>query len=250
MGVESFAETALLALPDHHVVAVEDVDFLAPFKFYRDEPREIEVGAWFVPDGHEVVAHCALVGERTLANQDAPQRTVHFTGRVRLAPTPPEPRTAPVPDGGTGVADDDVYRIYFHGPAYQVLEEAWRADGGVVGMMSADLPPNHVPEEATTRTDPRLAELCFQTAGVWEIGTEGIMALPMRIDRLVVTGRAADADGRVRAVVHGDRESGFDATVLDDEGNVLMEMSGYRTVQLPVPLDDDEIDPLRAAMSG
>ena len=39
MGMEAFAELARLPFPDRHVVAVEDVDFLRPLKFYRDEPR-------------------------------------------------------------------------------------------------------------------------------------------------------------------------------------------------------------------
>ena len=39
MGVEAFAEAALCLLPGWHVEAIEDVNFLAPFKFYRSEPR-------------------------------------------------------------------------------------------------------------------------------------------------------------------------------------------------------------------
>ena len=79
------------------------------------------------------------------------QETVHFTGRVRLAR---EARTAPaagrVPDAGdaASVGHDDVYRVYFHGPAYRVLERAWRHDGEVVGRARPTLPPNHQPAGA------------------------------------------------------------------------------------------------------
>ena len=37
MGMEAFAEVARLLVPEWYVVAVEDVDFLTPVKFYRDE---------------------------------------------------------------------------------------------------------------------------------------------------------------------------------------------------------------------
>ena len=37
MGIEAFAEAALCVLPGWHVEAIEDVSFLAPFKFYRGE---------------------------------------------------------------------------------------------------------------------------------------------------------------------------------------------------------------------
>ena len=39
MGMEAFAEAARLLVPDHRVLAFEDVAFAAPLKFYRDEPR-------------------------------------------------------------------------------------------------------------------------------------------------------------------------------------------------------------------
>ena len=45
MGIEAFAEAALCLLPGWHIEAIEDVNFLAPFKFYRDEPRTVTVQA-------------------------------------------------------------------------------------------------------------------------------------------------------------------------------------------------------------
>ena len=42
MGIEAFAEAALRMLPGWHVEAIEDVNFLAPFKFYRNEPRTVD----------------------------------------------------------------------------------------------------------------------------------------------------------------------------------------------------------------
>ena len=41
MGIEAFAEAALCLLPGWHVEAIEDISFLAPFKFYRSEPRTV-----------------------------------------------------------------------------------------------------------------------------------------------------------------------------------------------------------------
>ena len=47
MGIEAFAEAALCVLPGWQVEAVEDVNFLAPFKFYRSEPRTMTIEAEF-----------------------------------------------------------------------------------------------------------------------------------------------------------------------------------------------------------
>jgi hypothetical protein len=249
MGMELFAQVATLLYPDRSVVALEDVDFLAPVKFYRDEPRTLQVSAQYMIDGDDVVAECRLVGERRLANQDEPQRTTHFTGRVRLAAERPtvDPIGTPEP-GERSTSADDIYRIYFHGPAYQVLDTAWRTDGLVAGVLRGDLPAAQFPDSAATTTAPRLTELCFQTAGVWEIGTTGRMALPLHIDRLL-TIAATEPDGRAYAVVDpGD--NGFTATVVDDAGSPLLRLEGYRTIPLPGTLDDGLVAPLRDAMEG
>ena len=106
MGMEAFAETARLLTPDHHVLAVEDVTFAAPLKFYRDEPRTLTVQAAIVPDGDELVARCTLSAERQLPGQDQPQRTVHFSGCVRLGTEAPSTEQAEAPGDPSGTTRD------------------------------------------------------------------------------------------------------------------------------------------------
>ena len=89
MGIEGFAEAALCVLPGWHVEAVEEVNFLSPFKFYRDEPRTVTVQAVYYLQGDSLVADCRLIGRRTLPNHPEPQETVHFTARVRLSKQTP-----------------------------------------------------------------------------------------------------------------------------------------------------------------
>ena len=74
MGIEAFAEAALCMLPGWQVEAVEDVNFLAPFKFYRNEPRTVTVQARFYPHGDGLIADCRLIGRRTLPNQPSRKR--------------------------------------------------------------------------------------------------------------------------------------------------------------------------------
>jgi len=251
MGVEAFAELAMLLLPDWHVAAIEDVEFLAPFKFYRNEPRVVTLSAMCWPDGESIVADCRLTGSRVLPNQSEPQVTTHFTGRVRLISRLPEGSSACVPHAptGAGVSGLDIYRIYFHGPAYQVLQRAWRDGGTTVGLMAEALPDNHIPFQLATLMSPRLIELCFQTAGIWEIGTTGHMGLPQHIDRVSAL-RIPDAgSGRLQAVVNPHGEAGsFDAQVLDANGNVYVDLHGYRTIELPAGIDAADRKPLQEAM--
>jgi len=240
MGIEAFAEAALWLLPGWHVEAVEDVNFLAAFKFYRSEPRTVTIQAVIHPQGDALVADCRLTGSRQLPNQAEPQVITHFTGRVRLTKQQPEASAAPVPARPTGaiVEAADIYRLYFHGPAYQVVGQAWRDKDQIIGQMAEGLPDNHHPDELTTLMAPRLIELCFQTAGLWEMAVQGRMGLPRHVHR-VSSVRALDAaDGKVFAVVTPDPDQGsFNAEVVDAAGNRYVHLSGYRTVALPNSVD-------------
>ena len=254
MGMEFFAEVAGLLAPERYVVAVEDVDFLAPVKFYRDEPRTIVVTARIRPEGEDLVAECRLEADRVLPGSETPQRTLHFTGSVRLASvlTPSDHATPPAKARDAAViAPADVYRLYFHGPAYQVVGEAWRDEGAAVGRLAEHLPADQVPAMATL-LDPRLEELCFQVAGLWEAGREGRLALPAHVDRLSVWGEVATgaSDSLVAIARPMPGSTGtFDCQVLDPDGRVRLRLDGYRTVPLPGPLTEDVRAPFRAVLA-
>ena len=58
--------SARLLVPDRQVGAITDVDFREPVKFYRDEPRTLTIRATLTPAADALVAHCELIGTRTL----------------------------------------------------------------------------------------------------------------------------------------------------------------------------------------
>jgi acyl transferase domain-containing protein/acyl carrier protein/NAD(P)-dependent dehydrogenase (short-subunit alcohol dehydrogenase family) len=252
MGIEAFAEAALSLLPGWHIEAIEDVNFLAPFKFYKKQPRTVTVEAVIRPERDTLLADCRLIGQRVLPNQAEPQVTTHFTARVRL--TKQAPKKATVPALGTPIGHvieaAEIYRLYFHGPAYQVVERAWWDGHRIVGLMAKYLPPNHLPSQLPTLMAPRLIELCFQTAGLSEMGTQGRMGLPLHIDR-VSSFLVPDADGtRLYAVVTSDQARGsFDAEIVDAKGNRYLQLGGYRTVAVPNAVDAQGLKALQAAMS-
>ncbi len=254
MGIEAFAEAAAALVPGWQVAAVRDVAFLAPFKLYRDGPRSIEVRARLRLSDESIVADCVLLGRRMLPGQPE-QVTTHFSASVELLPPDTArstPRAMKVPRrAATAVGSDDVYRIYFHGPTYQVLASAWTDADRVIGALAADLPPNHQPRELTLFAHPRLVELCFQTAGVHQLGTTGAMALPARVERLELmldgAGRSDDR-GVAHALVSSTADGRSDAIVVDGEGRTVLRLQGYSTVELPSATDDDLLAPLQVAM--
>jgi hypothetical protein len=252
MGIEAFAEAAVCVHPDWRVEAIEEVNFLAPFKFYRDEPRTVFIQAVFYPQGDKLVADCRLVGRRTLPNQSQPQETTHFTARVRVTKQPLEAAAGlPLRLSSEGVVDAaGIYRIYFHGPAYQVLNRAWRDGDLIIGQMSEDLPSDHDPSQGPMLIGPRLIEVCFQTAGLLEISEHNRMGLPLYVHQVSWSRAPELAEGPLFAVVTPDAKGeSFDAEVVDKRGNRYLQMSGYRTVTLPDSVDAEPLHALQHVMA-
>ena len=253
MGIEAFAEAASHLLPAWHVDAVEDVNFLAPFKFYRNEPRTVTVETAIRPQGDAMAADCRLIGVRPRPNQADEQVTTHFTARVRLTKQPPNAVAVSAlgTPSGQVIEATDIYRLYFHGPAYQVVERAWWDGKRIVGLRARGLHNNHHPADMPTVMAPRLIELCFQTAGLWEMGVQGRMGLPQQVRRVCLLRSPDLAEGHLYAVVTPLPDQGcFDAEVLDTKGNCYLHLSGYRTVAIPDAVDAERLKALQSLMSG
>ena len=138
---------------------------------------------------------------------------------------------------GARMPSPQVYAFYFHGPAYQVVASAWRSTTSSVAALADPLPDNHRPAGCPLPTAPRLVELCFQTAGLWQAGLEGRLALPAHVGSARVLRDPATADGA--AACHGRakaRPAGSTAGVVDAAGQVIVRLDGYRTIPLPTPI--------------
>ena len=133
----------------------------------------------------------------------------------------------------------------FAGDLPQVLERAWNDGSDTVGLLPATLPEDHAPFSAPLAISPRLIELCFQTAGLREVGVTGHLGLPRHIDTVEAIGDPAAAEGRLQAVIV-EHDGAYDAQVVDDRGHSFVRVAGYRTSALP-----GEILPeLRERLSG
>jgi hypothetical protein len=211
----------------------------------------VEVTARLERAGDDVLARCTLLGRRILAGQSEAQVTTHFSACVRLGAEPWEGAQGVAHDGppAGAVRAADIYRVYFHGPAFQVLEAAWRDGETAIGLLRETLPDCCEPPGAALAAAPRLVELCFQAAGVWEIGTSGRMGLPQHIAKVRITADAAEGPGPRHAVVKPLDDGSFDVQVVDAGGRVLVQLEGYATALLPDAVSEAERAPLREAMS-
>ncbi|MFI5181788.1 MAG: SDR family NAD(P)-dependent oxidoreductase [Thermoanaerobaculia bacterium] len=240
MGTETFAELSSVLCPGYDVAAVEDEEFLRPFKFFRMLPSTLHLAAAATleePGGDLLVT--ATLSSFTQPKPDVPPVVrVHFRARVRMTKAvrqmPKVPGKPPSAKKALPIGRDAVYRVYFHGPAYRVLEGVTVEGETAWGLLAKDLPPNAEPPNAPSLLAPRLIELCFQTAGIWEVSEKKRLALPAALKSVRVFGSEEDARSkRLWALVTAqDEGTAFDARVVDEAGNVFVELLGYRTVPL------------------
>ena len=262
MGIEGFSVAAkhigsVLASAEGRLEGyrLEDIRFLTAFKFYRNEPRRVTWIARAVRESQGLVVTVTLESSRTLKT-GSDEHIQHFSGKVYLKQQQPEAPEASVKapewNGSYTVKAEDIYRLYFHGPAFQVLEGVQRSGAAVVGKMNKKLPSILNTEHGLLST-PTLVELCFQTAGIWEIGKTGTMALPRAIESLTLYHQSvngANIYAEVKPTHSGNGELHFDARVVDSKGRLYLELKDYRTSPMPDPVEPNLLAPLQELMKG
>ncbi len=242
MGTETFAELAQLLAPDMHVESVTNEEFERPFKFYRMQPQTLYLSAWAEPARDaKLVAHTVLKSMTpVMRGEMPPQVKIHFNADVVLARRAQDQPTI-TPDLSLlkkrtkWINAEQIYSIYFHGPAYKVLERARVEGDTAIGELKTPLAADTAQGQGDWLLAPRLVELCFQTAGVWAIKTNGVMALPRAIGSVSAHRQLRDAGGQpLYAIVKTtDGGASFDATVVDGSGEIYVSLSSYQTVSLP-----------------
>jgi hypothetical protein len=116
---------------------------------------------------------------------------------------------------------------------------------GVDDRLQSPLPDNHTPADSPLAIAPRLAELCFQTAGLWEAGRDGQLALPMQVERLRVLRDPAGVKGALFSHATQSAPGVFDCVVVDDKGKVVLDMVGYHSIAFPSPIPEAVATTLR-----
>ncbi len=237
----------------YRAARLEDINFLVPFKFYHNRPRRHAWTAFVVREEAGLVAYARLESDNPRPNGQS-ERLIHFTGKVFLEPADGPSRVTvapPVWNGARTVQADDIYRLYFHGPSFQVLEAVQRSGDGLLGKLNPALPPFSA-QGAGAVSVPILVELCLQTAGVWEIGATGSLVLPRAIDCLRLYDTRVNGAPVFAEVRPGKAEDGslrFDARVVDAEGRLFLDMSGYRTVPTSQMVEEALLAPMRALVA-
>jgi phosphopantetheinyl transferase len=234
IGLEMMAAAALLACPHGRYVGDEDVKFNAPLKLHRDEPVEVEVRATPVGDG---TVYCTLQSSRQ-AKTGRVLATSHFEARVQVEEMPMLPALPAMFLPDEVIPSREIYRRFFHGPAFQVLRNV---ESVALQGLFAEAKVQHAPIAGGLLTDPLVLEAAFQAAGLHRMAVHGVMGLPSAID--VVERAAPVVDGDTLNVTvclrhAADGTDRYDIDVDGSQGRVLM-VRGFRLIDRgPLPPGD------------
>ncbi len=259
VGIEGFAIAAkhissVLAAQNSgfEIERLENIEFLTPIKFYGNKARTLvwKAMAVRIAEGLQVRVSLESDIERKTGKIEHFQ---HFKGLVYLTVKHVDaPHTATPPKWGKNkeVTAAEIYRLYFHGPSFQVLEAAQRSGNSVLGRFNRKLVEVFA-DDPNLFTAPLLIELCFQTAGLWEAGSTGVLGLPhsiggLKIYRKFVDGISVYADVKPK---ERDGQVYFDARVLDAEGNVYLDLTDYCTSPRADRAETQLVEPMKSLLA-
>ena len=145
----------------------------------------------------------------------------------------------------------DVYRCFFHGPAFQVIGRCALVDDQMWSEMSAAVMPLWSADTPDSQSDAHAIELGLQTAGLLELAMDRRMMIPKRI------GRIAHGPGRLgpgsRAMARrasvSVATSSFTIDVVDSSGSPILVIHDYETQPLPFASDAHAVHTLAALLS-
>ena len=258
MGIEGFVTAAEFVISKllseggaYRAYQVTDVHFKQPLKFYRDEPRRL---LWkvHVTRAHDILTAHVRMDSMLETRLGETKVLEHFSGNVHLAPIgkslpPSQDFKIPELNGRAEVGAKDIYQLYFHGPAFQVLQGVQQDGEFTLGRCQFG-PLEEVDRLLNAVSQPLLVESCFQTAGVWEIGHDGRFSLPQSIGKLSLYPISMNGHAVYTCVRPRNTDNGrvtFDAWVVDEQGQIYMEMQNYQTSPLMAELEDKSVKPFR-----
>lgn len=228
-----------------------DVRFASPLKVFNDTPIDARVevaAASAVEQGVQVTL------SSTFVNPKGKEITRdHFSARVMFgdkhAADASRARSVEMPRD-PAITAPAIYQRYFHGPSFHVLERVL-----LLGEDGVDARPEAHKQAWVTEQDhagfttqPYLREAGFQAAGIWEMAELGRMALPSRIDE-VVLGNEPPAEAKLVIQARRRRSeatgSVFDVWVRGEDGVIYDVMRGYCTATWRDLSPTDRFEPVR-----
>ena len=225
IGLELMAQTVAV-IHANKVVGIDNVQFERPIKFHRDQEVKLEVETEIL---NEKKVNCQLYSVRELAG-NRQQRTLHFCATMHFVNPIKHTLLREEPQVPCSVVAAEIYKKFFHGPSFQVLEEVQsmsQQESLATGLM------DHMSILPTNLLAPLAIENAFQAAG-WHHWTHTQeMVLPKGIGSMQIFHMPTDWEGLlVRSQPIQDQPRGYNIDVYQN-GSIVMTLREVTFVEAP-----------------
>lgn len=241
-GMEIMRSAVRVVEPDAGPLSFEHVRFLSPVKIFKDEPVEVEVElARTVDNARPEARYTARISSWLLDREGRKvgQPRLHHEGCIVVgAEEPPIEQDSEPWRSRVWIAAEDVYQVFFHGPAFRFLDHVL-VDGNGAGARFRFVDTAERPAMFAD-TVPALVEAVFQAAAAFGVESRGVMPLPTAVGSVVVhDADAVPATGELFLVEEGFVEAAdgrkmlvFDCVARDGEGRAILSISRVEMVEL------------------
>ncbi len=228
MGIEAFAE-AICAYKSVYPVVLKNIEFKLPVKLLKRKDVEIKIEAW----GGDVVNLAIRSDFVNAKGVKMGETRTHFTAIFE----PSEKNTfrkIKLPDFKKRYKTDKqtIYKTYFHGPSFQVLDgiiEATRNE--VIAVFQKPQTPLLGDRDFDYIFHPLIIEALFQTCGWRDLYIDSKMTLPDSVESVKIVDNKRDPEKLFTyAVFKGLNNFGksvYDAWAFDENGVIYAEILNY-----------------------
>ncbi|MFA7007781.1 MAG: SDR family NAD(P)-dependent oxidoreductase [Elusimicrobiales bacterium] len=232
MGIESFAEAAA-AVSGESPRVLKDLHFTVPIKLLRGRPVDALVRANAARCGYDLRIESDFVNAKGVKLGST---KTHFSARYEPGPVkggweglekpelPKHPRYK--------ITSEEIYKIYFHGPSFRVLDGILSIDkNSVLGVFKKPAAALWRVKTPALLFHPMVLEALFQTCGWRDIHFDRKMMLPDAVGAAIVYDNNPDPDRLYTyGVYKGTTEDGktrYDAYAFDSELRPVAELKDY-----------------------
>lgn len=136
-----------------------------------------------------------------------------------------------------GVTAEAIYRCFFHGPAFRVVERAHLRGDALIARFCPTVPPLTLETTRSSVLPVRIMEFCLQSAGLLDIGLRRYLSVPLSIGQVLLYGEK-DLTGLWAEAVHSG--PGTDIHAFNRYGRPVLSVLDYRTK--PMPYESRELN--------
>jgi len=235
MGLETFFETST-ALTGEVTKALKDVHFYLPIKLLRNRPQAVRVIGKASGDNVDMEIESDFINSKGIKMGNTRR---HFTAKklTEFTSTWDQVKAQAMTglEAPLQVTSAEIYQKYFHGPSFQVLGGIIRVnEKESLAVYNTTPAPQWTDGPRTLLANPMLIEAAFQCCGFEDMAVARKMTLPDGIDEVaVLNNQLPPAQLYLYGVNKGTTADGktlHDAYVFDAQGNVWVEVHGYRAI--------------------